>query len=99
MAVRLTRALAEFVADRMTAAWLRDRGEMQEIEYRQHYWVDRRKYLLWLGDLKKALQEVYEQKENVLEKKAAVFKRFLAATSLIFKSLISSANVSGITHG
>ena len=71
-------SIAEFVADRMTAAWLRGRGEPQEIEYRQHYWVDRRKYLRWLGDLKKALQEVYAQKENVLEKKAAVFKRFLA---------------------
>ena len=71
-------SIAEFVADRMTAAWLQGRGEMKEIEYRQQYWVDRRKYMQWLGDLKKALQEVYDQKENVLEKKAAVFERFLA---------------------
>ena len=71
-------SIAEFVADRMTAAWLRGRGELKEIEYRQHYWVDRRKYLQWLGDLKKELQAVYEQKEDVLAKKAAVFKKFLA---------------------
>lgn len=71
-------SIAEFVADRMTAMWLRGRGELQEIEYRQRYWVDRRKYLRWLGDLKQTLQEVYTQKENVLEKKEAVFKKFLA---------------------
>ncbi len=71
-------SLAEFVADRMTTAWLQGRGAAEEIVYRQRYWVDRRKYLQWLGNLKTALQAVYQQKENVLEKKTAVFAKFLA---------------------
>ena len=70
--------IAEFVADRLTASWLQGRGETKEIEYRQQYWVDRRKYMQWLGDLKKTLQAVYAQKENVLARKAAVFKNFIA---------------------
>ena len=70
-------SIAEFVADRMTAAWLQGRGETQEITYRQQYWVDRRLYLQWLGDLKKSLQEIYAQQEDVLEKKKSVFKKFL----------------------
>ena len=70
-------SIAEFVADRMTSTWLQQRGNEQELVYRQHYWVDRRKYLRWLGDLKQELQEVYAQQENVLVKKAAVFKKFM----------------------
>ena len=70
-------SIAEFVADRLTAEWLRGRGETQEIAYRQRYWVDRRMYVQWLGDLKKALHEVYAQEENVLAKKELVFKKFL----------------------
>ncbi len=72
-------SIAEFVADRLTAAWLQGRGEGQEIAYRQQYWVDRRKYMQWLSALKSSLQEVYQQKDNVLEKKQEVFKKFLAA--------------------
>ena len=71
-------SIAEFVADRLTSKWLRLRGDTQEIAYRQHYWADRRKYMQWLGDLKTALQQVYEQKEDVQQKKAALFQRFLA---------------------
>ena len=70
-------SIAEFVADHMTAEWLQGRGEMKEVVYRQQYWVDRRKYMRWLGDLKQELQAVYVQQENILVKKAAVFKKFM----------------------
>lgn len=71
-------SIAEFVADRMTVAWLQQQGDLQEIAYRQHYWRDRRKYAQWLSDLKAKLKKVYANRENVLARKATVFKHFLA---------------------
>ena len=71
-------SIAEFVADLLTTAYLQKQGNKKELEHRKHYWADRKKYLIWLTDLRTQLQEVYAQHENIEQRKAETFANFLA---------------------
>lgn len=78
--VRFNENLAEFVGYQMAIKYLKDKGEAQKLQTFLNRYGDRRVLKAWLKELKKDLEQVYEDErldyEGKLQKKKATIARY-----------------------
>lgn len=95
--VEFNEALAEYVADQMTAAYLTKRGMQSELDEMRLEQKDEKLFKEWLGKLKAALATYYDSKPaqgELMAGRERIFKEYLSAAKLPTFSSLAYKNIS-----